>query len=240
MKKLITMLFLLALTVSLNNKAFSQANSVSLNGSAIYSNIEDAYNAITPAFATPQLIEILPAYDGSTELFPITLNLIAGTSTITIRPQAGNNGEIVTSSNTSYLFYLGTCKNVIIDGRPGGVTSTSANYLTINNTGAGGNAGTVAFYGADNCILRYTNNVATLGTLASTGARNINIAGVTANTSNSNIIENCVVRGGLRGIQNFGLDASTVLVRRKMEFPFFDLGRSYCFSDFNSVVSCLL
>ena len=31
-----------------------------------------------------------------------------------------------------------------------------------------------------------------------------------------------------------------VLVRRKMEFPFFDLGRSYCFSDFNSVVSCLL
>lgn len=35
-------------------------------------------------------------------------------------------------------------------------------------------------------------------------------------------------------------EVSIVLVLRKMEFPFFDLGRSYCFSDFNSVVSCLL
>lgn len=33
----------------------------------------------------------------------------------------------------------------------------------------------------------------------------------------------------------------SVLVRRKMEFSNFDLGRfSYCFSDFNSVFSCLL
>ncbi|HMQ67926.1 MAG TPA: hypothetical protein PKA90_03000 [Ignavibacteria bacterium] len=243
MKKLITLLFILAVTISLNNKAFSQANSVSLNGNAIYSNIEDAYNAITPAFVTPQLIEILSAYDGSTELFPITLNLIAGTSTITIRPAAGNNGETVTSSViNNYLFFLSTCNNVIIDGRPGGVTSSPANYLTINNafnTATNGNAGAIGFFGADNCTVRYVNSTAALGSLTFTGARNINIAGATGNPSDNNIIENCVVRGGLRGIQNFGLNATTInhnsIIRNNDVAQFFNIG-SLISNDSNTLI----
>ncbi len=235
MKKITTMLFMLAIMFSLNNKAFSQANSVSLNGNAIYSNIEDAYNAITPGFVTPQLIEILPAYNGSTELFPVTMNLIAGSSSITVRPQAGNNGEVITGSNTNYLLFLGTCNNVIIDGRPGGVTSTAANYLTVSNTGTGGNSGSVGFYGADNCTVKYLNNNATVGNTA----RNINIAGVAANPSNNNVIENCVVRGGLRGIQNFGLDVSTInkncIIRNNDIAQFFNIG-SLIANDSNTLI----
>ena len=243
MKKLITVLFILVVSISLNNKAHSQANSVSLNGNAIYSNIEDAYNAITPAFATPQLVEILPAYDGSTEAFPITLNLIAGSNTITIRPAAGNNSEVVTSASTNnYLFYLGTCNNVIIDGRPGGVTSSPANYLTIDNafnTASNGNAGAIGFYGADNCTIRYVNSTAALGTLAFTGARNINIAGNTGNPSDNNVIENCVVRGGLRGIQNFGLNGTTInhncIIRNNDVAQFFNWG-SLISNDSNTLI----
>ncbi|MBK8551759.1 MAG: hypothetical protein IPL53_12120 [Ignavibacteria bacterium] len=205
---------MLAILISLNSKTFAQANSVRLNGATLFSNIETAYAAILPGFATPQLVEILPIYDGSLELFPISLNLIAGTSTITIRPEAGNNGEIVASITTNnYLFRLEGCNNVIIDGRPGGVTSVASNYLTVNNdfnTAANGNAGTALFNGADNCIYQYINATAALGTLAFTGARNINIAGAAANPSNNNIVQNCVVVGGLRGIQNFGLDAATI------------------------------
>lgn len=217
----------------MNNSAFSQANSVGLNGSFIYPSISAAYLAIPPAFATPQLIELSAAYDNSTTTFPITLNPIVGaTSTVTIRPAAGNNGEVITSSTTNnYLFLLQGCIGVIIDGRPGGVESSPANYLTVSNTfntAANGNAGTVQFNGADNCIYQFINANAALGTLTFTGARVINIAGVTANTSDNNIVQNCFVTGGLRGIQDFGLNVTTInqnnIIRNNNISQFFNLG----------------
>ncbi len=112
-----------------NSSLFPQTGSVELReggGTLVntYSSITEAYNAVPAPLTTSYVIEILTAYTGSAETFPITLGFKSGTDsvkTITIRPAAGNSGEVLStnSSNNSTLIFDG-CEYVILDGRPGG------------------------------------------------------------------------------------------------------------------------
>ncbi|MBK6876278.1 MAG: hypothetical protein IPG99_07460 [Ignavibacteria bacterium] len=95
--KNITFLLALVAIFSLSSFANSQTNSVELQdggGTLIsqHASIEEAYNAIPATITQAYIIEILSSYAGTSELFPISLTIRSGSSsvnTITIRPDAG-------------------------------------------------------------------------------------------------------------------------------------------------------
>lgn len=227
MKKIYAILFAALLCFATNN-SFSQVNSVGLNGSFVHSSIADAYTAIGGSISSPQLIELSSSYTGSSEVAPVSLTPKSGSSssnTITIRPSAGANGLTLSKGSTTYIFRFDSCKYVIVDGRPGGVTSTSANYLNVENTTTGGNSGAAGFFGGSNCNYQYTNST---GVAASTGARMINLAGTATSQSNNNIVQYNRVRGGLRGIQDFGFNTTSInlsnIIRNNDIAQFFNIG----------------
>lgn len=121
---------------------FAQTGSVSmrkLGGAATaYPSITLAYAAIPTGTTDNYLIEIHPSYNGqhASEVYPIKFGPKALTNaTITIRPAAGNNNAELRYNNISNpvlsVVAFDTATNVILDGRPGGVTSDTANYLKI-------------------------------------------------------------------------------------------------------------
>lgn len=196
-----------------SSSVYSQAGSVELqDGGGVFisshASIEEAYNAIPGTITGAYIIEILAAYDGSLELFPIDLRLKSGHSssnTITIRPDAGNTGEVISSTGSSGILNIHAADYIIIDGRPGGTGSSPD--LEIRNSSTGSNANTVNLdSGASNCVIKYIKAYnATNGT---TGPKCIklgpspNIPGGCAD----NLIDRCYVNGGRTGI---GTDGST-------------------------------
>jgi trimeric autotransporter adhesin len=141
-----------------------QTGSVELRDSSgallsTYSSITEAYNAIPTTLTQRYLIEILSAYNGSTEVFPVILGNRTGASvynSITIRPAAGNTGETVTTNltNNSTLIF-DNCSYVTVDGRPGGIGS-AADMILENTNAAGTSTYAVHFRnGASNNTLRY-------------------------------------------------------------------------------------
>ncbi|HMS35132.1 MAG TPA: hypothetical protein PKC91_13705 [Ignavibacteria bacterium] len=210
MKKVLTLLFLLTISLSINNNIFAQANSVGLNGSFIYNSIATAYTAIG-VVGSPQLIELSAAYTGANETAPVSLTFKTGVSssnTITIRPSAGANGLTLSKASANSIFRLDSCSYVILDGRPGGVTSSPSNYFNVSNTTASGTSNAVIAVGATNCIIRFINAT---GVSSASGCRVINLSGSVTSPSNNNLVTNNVVRGGLRGIQDFGFSAPTFI-----------------------------
>jgi hypothetical protein len=83
----------------------------------------------------PVIIELNNGYNSSLERFPIYLSDSLGTSSnapLTIRPASSATGiEITTPSTFGYCLYLWNSKYITIDGRPGGVGTTSE--LTLRN-----------------------------------------------------------------------------------------------------------
>lgn len=210
MKKVLTLLFLLTTFLSINNNLFAQANSVGLNGSFVYNSIATAYTAIG-VVGSPQLIELSSSYTGANETAPVSLTFKAGVSaanTITIRPSAGANGLTLSKASTNSIFRLDSCSYVILDGRPGGVTSSASNYLNVSNTTASATSNAVIAVGATNCIIRFINAT---GVSSASGCRVINLSGSVTSPSTGNLVTNNVVRGGLRGIQDFGFSAPTFI-----------------------------
>lgn len=208
--------FVLLFCILSNTNVKSQSNSVELQdggGTLIssHSSIEEAYNAIPGTISQAYIIEILAAYNGSSELFPIDMTLKTGHSssnTITIRPDAGNTGEIISSSNSSGIIILNDADYIIIDGRPGGVGSVPD--LEIRNTVTSGtNANTIAMInGATNCIIRYVKSYN--ATAGSTGPKNISFKTSLSNpTGNSdNLVEQCYISGGRTGVCSEGTTAN--------------------------------
>jgi hypothetical protein len=199
-------------------ESLAQTNSVTLTPptgpTSNYSSITAAYAAIPNAPTGNYLIEINTIYDGSSETYPIVLGdkgLSGGNPTITIRPAAGNNGEIIQRATPAAgsVISLDGGDNIIVDGRPGGVSSVVSNYLMVNDLFSGSNSSRniELWNGANNNIIRYINAVAAAPT-ATTGARVINIStSPLGQPNNNNVITNNVVTGGLRGIQVFGTAA---------------------------------
>jgi hypothetical protein len=214
MKKLNIILSVAVFCFLINKFSFSQANSVELqDGNGVFisshSGIEDAYNAIPATITQAYIIEILSAYTGANELFPIDLTLKSGHSavnTITIRPDAGNTGEIISSSNTSGIINIIGADYIILDGRPGG-TGTAPDLEVRNTAPSGGNSNTIALAnGATHCVVQYINSYN--ATNSSTGPKNIEIGTSPSipGGNSDNLVENCFVSGGRTGI---GIDGGS-------------------------------
>ncbi|HMS65692.1 MAG TPA: hypothetical protein PKD83_10625 [Ignavibacteria bacterium] len=216
MKKFIP-IFLTAFFLLVNcNFIFAQANSVELqdgggNLLSSHNSIQAAYSTIPPSFSQPYIIEILAAYTGANEVFPITFGLKTGHSaanTITLRPDAGNTGEVISSSNSLGIFIIDDADYVILDGRPGG--TGSAPDLEIRNTvTTGTNASTVSLInGGTHCIVRYIKSYN--ATQNATGPKNVVFRTSLSNpTGNSdNLVEECFVSGGRTGVSSDGTVAN--------------------------------
>jgi hypothetical protein len=181
-----------------------------------HASITSAYAAIPNAPAGSYMIELQAAYTGAdaSEIYPITLGskgLTPGGPTITIRPAANNNGEIIqrptAAATGTAIILIDGGDNIIIDGRPGGVLSSAANYLTVNDVFSGSNSSRAIemLNGANNNTVRFINANSAAATNATTGSRVIAITTSPAGgANNNNVITNNIVTGGLRGIQIFG------------------------------------
>lgn len=176
-----------------------------------HATVQEAYNAIPSTITQSYIIEILAAYTGSGEVFPINLSLKTGHSsanTITIRPDAGNSGEIISGGSTTGIIEINDADYIIIDGRPGGTGST-ADLLIRNTSTTGTGSNTIEFNnGAANSIIRYCNiSGAAVGTA---GPRNIIFGTSSSNvTGNSdNLIEYCNIDGNRSGIASAGTSAN--------------------------------
>ncbi len=185
----------------LSSIAFAQAGSVELRtggGTLVntYSSITGAYNAIPTPLTQSYVIEILPAYNNTSEPIPIFLTNKDGASvdnTITIRPAAGNSGKDITASmgNNSILIFDGA-NFVILDGRPGGIGNTP-DFKIENLVTTGITSHTVLFRSAaSNNIIRYIqikNN-----TQDSPGPKTIMFG--EGDACLNNLIENIKIEGG--------------------------------------------
>lgn len=123
------------------------------------------YATLTAAFADLNasgvscqvVLELQADYTSGGETFPLQLNQIVGSNaanTITIRPQAGASGVIITTGAAG-TFYLNGTDFVIFDGRPGGVGG--AKELTIENTQTNGGIALALFNSATNNQVQYCN-----------------------------------------------------------------------------------
>lgn len=187
----------------MNSALFSQAGSVELRtggGTLVntYASIQAAYDAIPAPLTQSYLIEILPAYNQSSETIPITLAQKDGasaTNTITIRPAAGNTGKQISASSTSNIIVFNGADYVILDGRPGGIGNTPG--FKVENLATGSGANTILLQnGATNNIIQYLHVVN--NTQNTAGPRAIMLG--TGEASSFNTIENNKIEGGRSGI----------------------------------------
>jgi len=216
-----------------NIQLMAQANTVELRDGtgtllANYASITEAYSAIPATVTQAYLIEILPAYDGSSETFPIQLTVREGasaTNTITIRPKAGNSGEqIVAAVTTNPVILFNDADFVILDGRPGGVGDT-ADLVIENTLTSGSSSNTINFInGATNNEVKYcfTKN----HTQTTAGPRNIFFSTSASNASGNsdNLIYKCKIMGGRSTIGTSGTTASPNSNNVVLDCEIFDFG----------------
>ncbi|BDQ03955.1 T9SS type A sorting domain-containing protein [Ignavibacterium sp.] len=210
MKKIYLLLIIFLCTISI----FPQAGSVELRtggGTLVstHASIAEAYNAIPTPLSDSYLIEILPAYDQSSETIPITLGAKDGasaTNTITIRPASGNSGEIISATSTAGVLILNDADYVIIDGRPGGV-GNSPDFKIQNLATTGTNSNSIWLQnGASNNVIKYVHVLN--NTQNTAGPRAIVIGTSTTTGNDSNLITNCKIEGGRSGV---GIAGSTTV-----------------------------
>ncbi len=182
---------------------FGQAGSVELRtggGTLVntYASIQEAYNTIPSPMTQAYIIEILSSYNQSSETIPITLtqkDSASASYTITIRPAAGNVGEIISGNSTNSILVLNGADYVIFDGRPGGVGTGTG--LKIGNLATGSGANTILLQnGATNNVIRNLHLVN--NTQNTAGPRTI-MFGTGAGSSFNSILNN-KIEGGRSGI----------------------------------------
>jgi len=196
--------------------SFAQPASVELkDGGGVFisshASIQEAYNAIPATVSQAYIIEVLTGYTGASEVYPINFSVRTGTSsvnTITLRPAVGNTGETISATASGQpILLLDDADFIIVDGRPGGVGSTSD--LTFENLGTTSGSFTFRFLnGATNNIIRYC--IVKNNTMNLAGPRAIEIGTSVSNpTGNSdNLIEFNQIIGGRSGIGLAGTAAN--------------------------------
>lgn len=210
MKNLFTILLFLLITTFV----FPQTGSVELRDGggtlvSTHASIAEAYNAIPTPMTQSYLIEILSAYNQSSEIIPITLTAKDGASasnTITIRPASGNTGEVISGNSTAGILVLNDADYVIIDGRPGGFGNTP-DFKIENLATTGTNSNTIWLRnGASNNVIKYVHVVN--NTQNTAGPRAIVIGTSTTTGNSDNLITNCKIEGGRSGV---GIAGSTTV-----------------------------
>ncbi len=231
-------LFLLFISIGVKGQ-ISGTKTIGTGGT--YATLTAAFLAASNAGINgPLLLELLPAYSSTGETYPISITLISGVSavnTITIRPQSGANGLIITSSNVNGTLDFSGSKYVIFDGRPGGTGSaisvSNTTYLTIANTNSGGVAVKMnndAMYNSIKyCDLQGENQ--TSGQVPGTQAGIVFIGSTSGSTGNDfNTIDNCNIHPPSHtlvctmGVYSYGPSGSTSITAT--------------FNDSNTVSNC--
>lgn len=201
-----TLFIILGIIFLLNGTLFSQTNSVVLKntgGTVIsqHSSVQAAYDAVTTPVTQAYIIEILTAYDGSSEVFPINFLSKSGVSEanrITIRPAAGNTGEIISGNSTTGIIVFNDADFITIDGRPGGSGST-ADLKIQNLSTSGTNANTIHLInGSSNNVIKFVHVLNFTQNTA--GPRTISIGTTTTTGNNNNLISYNKIEGGRSGI----------------------------------------
>ncbi|MBM4157919.1 MAG: T9SS type A sorting domain-containing protein [Ignavibacteria bacterium] len=211
MKKLT---FLVCFLFLITGLSLAQTNSVVLkdsSGTVIgqYNNIQSAYNAIPATITMPYIIEILAIYDCSLETYPISFTQRTGSSavnTVTLRPAAGNTGEIITGTSTVNILNLEGADYIIIDGRPGGVGTTPD--LKIENLATGSGSNTVVLQnGATHNLIHYVHIINNSQNTAGPRALVFNTAASGPVGNSNNLVTRCKIEGGRSGIGSPGTTA---------------------------------
>jgi hypothetical protein len=199
----------------------AQTNSVELrdgSGALIssHSGISAAYNAIAVPLSDSYLIEILPIYNGTAEIFPIILGNKQGADTnrtITVRPAAGNSGEaIITTLLGNSTLIFDDCRYVTVDGRPGGVGTVAD--LTIENLHNGSGTGGTTTYtihfrnGAMYNTLKYVNTKGYTENVAGPRVIYYGVSPSNIEGNSYNLLESCTIIGGRSGIGTSGTTGS--------------------------------
>jgi hypothetical protein len=106
-------------------------------------NIPGNYNTITAALnalrssgmASSTIIQLNTTYNSSLETYPIDISNIGTSSTrlLTIRPASNVTSLTISSLTNTSAFLFTNSNSIIIDGRPGGIGSTRALYITCPN-----------------------------------------------------------------------------------------------------------
>ena len=206
------------LLLILNTSTSAQPNSVKLTREndlpVYYSSITAAYSAIPGSVTTNYLIEILNSYDGTdpSETYPIQLTdkgMLGSPYTITIRPELGNNNLVIKRplGGIGTVVQFNGGDNIILDGRPGGISTSENNYMSIVEPPPGNTLNTRVvelLNGANNNTVQFT-KISAFAKLE--GSRTIFIgAGSAAN--NYNTITDCIISGGHRSITVAGLNTT--------------------------------
>lgn len=188
----------------------ASVNLLRANGTVVstHASITEAYAAILTPVNQAYTIELQNTYLGTSETVPLVLSVktgVSATQTITIRP-AANFSTITLSAPVAmgHLIELNDADFLILDGRPGGVGTSSA--ITLNNTATNGN--TIALTnGACNNIIRYL-QLANSGTVST--SRTLAILASTSNPSGNsdNRFEYNVSIGSVSGFNSNGSSAN--------------------------------
>ncbi|MES2558715.1 MAG: T9SS type A sorting domain-containing protein [Bacteroidota bacterium] len=163
------------------------------------------------------VLELQSAYTGAGEVYPLvfadyrTVSCASSTATLTLRPEASSPPLTITSSSIDATIVLNGIDYFVLDGRPGGIGTTSG--LTIENTGISATSNAIRFQNdAIGNTLRYlTVRGANTGTGVGAGAIFIGTTtGLLGNDSNT--IANCnISKSGANtlgvGIASSGLSA---------------------------------
>jgi hypothetical protein len=216
-----------------------------------YSTLTAALAALANGVGGSVILELQSAYTAAGETFPITIPFnacLTATRTLTIRPEAGANGLVITSSNAGPTIDFNGAKYVTIDGRPGGtgtaiavtaggsLNTTNLNIINTNNSGAAIKLDTGASYNTIKyCDLQGQNTAsANQPTITTTLAGVVYIGRIGANGNDHNTFDHCNIHstgtGATKpsiGIYSFGYDNSSAVASYAPQF-----------NDYNAVMGC--
>lgn len=209
-------IYIFLIMAGIVNYGFAQPGSVSMKkvgaAASTYPSITSAYAAIPSGTADDYLIEMNAGYNGrhASELYPIKFgNKQLTTGTITIRPAAGNNNAVLQYTDISHpvlsVVVFDTAANVILDGRPGGVTSDTSNYLKIlcYYPGLEQIIGLNITGGSQNNIVRYVSLIAQVADLNTPLGYNLMVTNPGADINRNNTITHCKSVKGLVGLADY-------------------------------------
>ncbi len=187
-KILFITLFLGIIGLPITTKAVNYSGSYNVGTAGTWTNLTNAFTAISAGTVTGNISLILVAgYPAAAETYPIVPSTNNSSYTISIYP--GTTGLSITSASATGTINLNGCSNYVIDGR---VNQAGAENLIVANTSVAGYV--IQFINdADNNTIQYC-NIEGVNTTLTSGDILFSTAAATGN--NNNTIQNCDIHNG--------------------------------------------